>query len=148
MVISTSLANKDTEQRWMVWRRLSALKVNFLDTFHQTHRGQNLPLRSNWKLSVFIYDSAALQPLSGKLYTYLSAKRTFLFFVAIFELGSLLCGVATSSTFFILGRTVAGLGTSGLENGALTLIAGAVPLQRRPCKSHTNISSLAMLEGC
>ena len=78
--------------------------------------------------------SAALQPLSGKLYTHLSAKQTFLFFVALFELGSLLCAVSTSSTFFILGRTVAGLGTSGLENGALTLIAGAVPLHKRPCK--------------
>ncbi|TGJ79642.1 hypothetical protein E0Z10_g9123 [Xylaria hypoxylon] len=75
---------------------------------------------------------AALQPLTGKIYTYLSAKRTFLLFVAIFEIGSLLCAVSTSSTFFILGRTVAGLGTSGLENGALTLIAGAVPLHKRP----------------
>ncbi|KAK6217649.1 hypothetical protein LQW54_003371 [Pestalotiopsis sp. IQ-011] len=77
-------------------------------------------------------DDAALQPLSGKLYTYLSAKHTFLVYVAIFEVGSLLCAVATSSTFFILGRTVAGIGTSGLENGALTLIAGAVSLPKRP----------------
>ncbi|KAF5856993.1 hypothetical protein ETB97_006449 [Aspergillus alliaceus] len=75
---------------------------------------------------------AALQPLTGKFYTYLSAKRTFLFFVTIFEIGSLLCAVSTSSTFFVLGRTVAGLGASGLENGALTLIAGAVPLHKRP----------------
>jgi MFS family permease len=76
-----------------------------------------------------------LQPLSGKLYTYLGVKQVFLFFVFIFEIGSLLCAISTSSTFFILGRTVAGLGSSGLENGALTLIAGAVPLHRRPCKS-------------
>jgi len=72
-----------------------------------------------------------LQPLTGKFYTYLSAKQTFLFFVTIFEIGSLLCAVSTSSMFFILGRTVAGLGSSGLENGALTLIAGAVPLHKR-----------------
>ncbi|KAJ0123685.1 hypothetical protein J7T55_012154 [Diaporthe amygdali] len=75
---------------------------------------------------------AALQPLTGKLYTYLSAKKTFLFFSIIFEIGSLLCAVSTSSLFFIFGRTVAGLGSSGLENGALTLIAGAVPLNKRP----------------
>ncbi|KAI0103189.1 major facilitator superfamily transporter [Nemania sp. FL0031] len=85
-----------------------------------------------WYGGAYQLSSAALQPLTGKLYTYLSAKRTFLFFVAIFEIGSLLCAVSTSSTFFILGRTVAGLGTSGLENGALTLIAGAVPLHKRP----------------
>ncbi|KAH8196984.1 hypothetical protein TruAng_008843 [Truncatella angustata] len=68
----------------------------------------------------------------GGAYQLSSAKRTFLLFVAIFEIGSLLCAVSTSSTFFILGRTVAGLGTAGLENGALTLIAGAVPLHKRP----------------
>lgn len=81
--------------------------------------------------------SAALQPLTGKLYTYLSAKHTFLFFSFIFEIGSLLSAVSTSSMFFILGRTVAGLGSSGLENGALTLVAGAVPLSKRPCKLQT-----------
>lgn len=80
--------------------------------------------------------SAALQPLTGKLYTYLPVKQMFLFFVFIFEIGSLLCAVSTSSMFFILGRTVAGLGSSGLENGALNLIAGAVPPHKRPCKSQ------------
>ncbi|KAI0811599.1 major facilitator superfamily transporter [Xylaria sp. FL0064] len=85
-----------------------------------------------WYGGAYRLSSAALQPLTGKLYTYLSAKRTFLFFVAIFEIGSSLCAVSTSSTFFILGRAVAGLGTSGLENGALTLISGAVPLHKRP----------------
>ncbi|KAI1274063.1 putative MFS multidrug transporter [Xylaria sp. FL0933] len=92
------------------------------------HRLQDV----GWYGGAYQLSSAALQPLTGKLYTYLSAKRTFLFFVAIFEIGSLLCAVSTSSTFFILGRAVAGLGTSGLENGALTLISGAVPLHKRP----------------
>ncbi|KAI1345651.1 putative MFS multidrug transporter [Xylaria sp. FL0043] len=63
---------------------------------------------------------------------YQLSSEPFYFFVAIFEIGSLLCAVSTSSTFFILGRAVAGLGTSGLENGALTLISGAVPLHKRP----------------
>ncbi|KAI8186434.1 Efflux pump mokI [Colletotrichum sp. SAR 10_75] len=75
---------------------------------------------------------AALQPFTGKLYTYLNVKYTFLFFVFIFEIGSLLCAVSTSSIFFILGRTIAGLGSSALENGALNLVAGAVPLHKRP----------------
>ena len=33
---------------------------------------------------------------------------------------------------FIAGRTVAGLGSSGLMNGGMTIIAGAVPLEKRP----------------
>src|SRR5271167_3146277 len=70
--------------------------------------------------------SCALQPLAGKIYSqfstkvsYLSGrtcspspyltfpKYTFMAFVAIFELGSLLCGVAQSSKMLIVGRAVA-----------------------------------------
>jgi len=70
--------------------------------------------------------------LTGKFYTYFGSKYTFLKFLAVFELGSLLCGVANSSHMFIIGRAIAGLGSSGLVNGALTIIAACVPLVKRP----------------
>lgn len=57
---------------------------------------------------------------------------TFLVFFFIFELGSLLCGIATSSKMLIVARAVAGLGSSGLMNGALTIISSSVPLHRSP----------------
>lgn len=57
---------------------------------------------------------------------------TFLTFFAVFELGSLLCGIASSSKMLIVGRAVAGMGTSGLQNGGLTIISKSVPLERRP----------------
>ena len=50
----------------------------------------------------------------------------------MFELGSLVCGVAPSSVVFIIGRALAGLGASGIVNGALTMLAGAVPLHKSP----------------
>jgi MFS family permease len=34
----------------------------------------------------------------------------------------------------IVGRSVAGLGGSGLTNGALTIIGACVPLEKRACK--------------
>jgi MFS family permease len=34
----------------------------------------------------------------------------------------------------IIGRAVAGLGASGLTNGALTILAAAVPMHKRPGK--------------
>jgi len=77
--------------------------------------------------------SSVLQPLTGKLYTYFPTKWTVLIFFAIFELGSLLCAVSTSSAFFIAGRAIAGLGVSGLQNGTLSLISAAVPLEKRAC---------------
>ena len=56
---------------------------------------------------------------------------TFFTFVAIFEIGSLVCGVAPSSTALIIGRAVAGIGGSGLFNGALTIVAAASPKENR-----------------
>ncbi|KAI4942276.1 hypothetical protein J4E91_010250 [Alternaria rosae] len=75
---------------------------------------------------------ATLQPLSGKLYTHFNTKIVFLTFVSLFELGSLLCGVASSSAVLIAGRVVAGLGASGIVNGAMTILAGAVPVEKSP----------------
>lgn len=76
--------------------------------------------------------SAALQPLTGKFYTYFSSKWIFLSFFSIFEVGSLICGVANSSKMLIVGRAIAGMGSSGMLNGALNILAGAVPIKKRP----------------
>ena len=85
-----------------------------------------------WYGAAYMLASCSLQPLTGKLYTLYNSKWTFLCFFAIFELGSLLCGVADSSNMLIIGRAVAGMGSSGLTNGALTIIAACVPLEKRP----------------
>jgi MFS family permease len=58
-------------------------------------------------------------------------KYTFIVFLAIFEVGSLVCGVSQSSNMLIVGRAVAGIGASGLMNGALTIIAACSPLEKR-----------------
>ena len=92
---------------------------------------QSLP-DVGWYGSAYLLASCALQPSTGKIYTYTNSKYTFLTFFGIFELGSLLCGVATSSKMFIVGRAVAGIGSSGIVNGALTIIAACLPLQKRP----------------
>ena len=58
-------------------------------------------------------------------------------FIGIFELGSVLCGAAKSSKMLIVGRAVAGLGTSGMVNGALTILSVSVPLHVRASKCTT-----------
>ncbi|KAK0710044.1 major facilitator superfamily-domain-containing protein [Lasiosphaeria miniovina] len=85
-----------------------------------------------WYGAAYNLASGALQPLAGKFYTYFKSKWTFLIFVFIFTLGSLLCGVATSSNMLIVGRAVAGMGTSGIQNGAMTIISNSLPLEKRP----------------
>ncbi|KKK15676.1 hypothetical protein P175DRAFT_0498759 [Aspergillus ochraceoroseus IBT 24754] len=85
-----------------------------------------------WYGSAYTLASCALQPLTGKFYTHFTTKWVFLGFFGVFELGSLICGLANSSKMLIVGRAVAGMGTSGMVNGAMTIIAGALPMHRRP----------------
>ncbi|MDI1493419.1 MAG: hypothetical protein OHK93_005208 [Ramalina farinacea] len=92
-----------------------------------------------WYSGAYQLASAALQPLSGKIYTYFSLKWTFLAFFFVFELGSAICGAAQSSPMFIIGRAIAGLGSSGLFTGCLTTIANCVPKERRPLFQTVNI---------
>lgn len=85
-----------------------------------------------WYGSAYLLANCSLQPLAGKIYTHFNSKKVFLFFFAIFEIGSLLCGVSQSSNMLIISRAVAGMGGAGLMNGALTIISVAVPLPKRP----------------
>ncbi|KAH8682671.1 efflux pump protein [Xylariales sp. PMI_506] len=84
-----------------------------------------------WYAASYQLASASLQPMTGKLYTHFSVKWTFIMFVSVFMGGSLVCAIASSSVMFIGGRTIAGLGGSGLINGGLTVISGSVAPERR-----------------
>ncbi|TGO32669.1 hypothetical protein BHYA_0297g00010 [Botrytis hyacinthi] len=85
-----------------------------------------------WYGSAYLITNCSLQPLSGKLYTYFSSRYVFLSFFFLFECGSLLCGTAVSSDMLIVGRAVAGMGSAGLMNGAITILTHAVPMEKRP----------------
>jgi MFS family permease len=61
--------------------------------------------------------------------------------IFIFELGSLICGVATSSNALIAGRAIAGVGCAGIASGAYIIIGHVFPLRIRPIY----ISSIAMV---
>lgn len=45
---------------------------------------------------------------------------------------------------FIGGRAIAGIGGSGLINGGLTIISGAVPVEKRACKCLADRTSLTI----
>lgn len=84
-----------------------------------------------WYGSAYLLTTAALQPSLGKVYTFFNVKLTYVIAVAVFELGSVLCGAATSSKMLIVGRAIAGCGAAGIFSGAMTIIAFSVPLRKR-----------------
>ncbi|KAJ7823614.1 MFS transporter [Mycena olivaceomarginata] len=85
-----------------------------------------------WYGSSYLLAIAATQLLFGKFYTFLPIKSVFLTAISVFEVGSLVCGVAPNSKALIIGRAVAGLGSAGIFTGALIIIAHSVPLAKRP----------------
>lgn len=85
-----------------------------------------------WYGSAYFLTAASMTAIWGKIYQKFNIKYWFVGTVAIFELGSLICGVAPNSVTLIVGRAIAGLGVSGIFSGALVIIAYEVPLERRP----------------
>jgi predicted MFS family arabinose efflux permease len=74
----------------------------------------------------------SFQLLMGKVYKFYPAKPWFLAGIVMFEVGSAICGAAPSSKAFIVGRAIAGLGSSGMFSGMMVIMFHTVPLQQRP----------------
>jgi MFS family permease len=68
----------------------------------------------------------------GKIYKFYPAKPLFITGITLFEVGSAICGAAPNSTSFIVGRAIAGMGSSGIFTGAMVIIFHTVPLRQRP----------------
>ncbi|KAI1296448.1 major facilitator superfamily domain-containing protein [Xylaria venustula] len=85
-----------------------------------------------WYGSAYQLGSAVFVPLSGGIYQNFRLKWSYLVFFAIFEAGSAICGAAPTSVALIIGRVVAGIGASGINSGAFTILACSVPIEKRP----------------
>ncbi|KAI1656409.1 MFS general substrate transporter [Daldinia decipiens] len=102
-----------------------------------------------WYGASFMVALCASQPLAGKTYTLFSKKHTFLLYLFVFELGSLVCALAPTSNSLIVGRAVAGLGASGIFAGGLTILTTIVPLRKRPIWTGTwsSVFAIASIVG-
>nr|UOS85807.1 MFS transporter [Hypoxylon rubiginosum] len=85
-----------------------------------------------WYAAAYNLGSAAVQPLTGKIFNVFPLKWSFLVFFFFFEVGSVLCGAAQTSDMLIVGRAIAGAGASGLLSGSILIVSSCVPLQKRP----------------
>ncbi|TLD19086.1 hypothetical protein PspLS_09970 [Pyricularia sp. CBS 133598] len=85
-----------------------------------------------WYRSASFVASAGLQLPLAKLYTYFDAKWTYLASLAVFELGCVICSIATSPSVFIAGRAVSGVGAAGLYPGVVNILGLAASAKLRP----------------
>ncbi|KAI1090649.1 MFS general substrate transporter [Rostrohypoxylon terebratum] len=85
-----------------------------------------------WYGSAYQLTTAASQLVFGRIYKFYEVKRVFLIAVALFEIGSVICGAAPNSIAFILGRAIAGLGSAGIFSGVMIIMIPLVPLRKRP----------------
>jgi MFS family permease len=88
---------------------------------------------AHWEDICFIFFEGIIYALNSLSLTELPlSKFTFLSFLAVFELGSLLYATANGSFMFIVGRAVTRMGGAGLVNGCLNTLTVVAPLEKRP----------------
>ncbi|KAL9597090.1 MAG: hypothetical protein Q9219_005373 [cf. Caloplaca sp. 3 TL-2023] len=102
-----------------------------------------------WYGSSFFLALACFQPFWGKAYQYFSVKYTFILAVFIFEIGSLLAGIAQSSTVLIVGRAITGVGGAGIATGGYAILTVIATPEQRPIYTGfvTTIYSIANVIG-
>ncbi|OKI29920.1 MFS transporter [Saccharothrix sp. CB00851] len=85
----------------------------------------------SWVVTSYLLAETIMTALIGKFGDLFGRKRAFLSSVALFLVGSFLCGWADSMTWLILARAVQGLGAGGLMVTSAAVIADVVPLSER-----------------
>ena len=84
----------------------------------------------SWIVTGYTIVGAALLVPAGRLSDRRGRRRTFLGGVALFALGSLLCGLAPTAVTLIAARVVQALGSALLTPASLALIVDAFPTRR------------------
>ena len=120
----SSLITTDAQQVSLDQTIVATAIPKITDQFHRLDQ-------VGWYASAFFITIGAFQSTFGKIYKYFPLKAGFLLAIFVFEIGSLICAVAPTSTVLILGRAIAGMGAAGLGSGAYTIIAFCAPENQR-----------------
>ena len=84
-----------------------------------------------WVYSAYLLTSTMTVPIYGKLADLYGRKPIFLAGIALFLLGSVLCGLANSMPQLVLFRALQGLGAGAVMPLVFTIIGDIYPLQER-----------------
>ncbi|KAH6645305.1 major facilitator superfamily domain-containing protein [Truncatella angustata] len=84
-----------------------------------------------WIGAGFPLGSVAVVLLNGVLYTNFDMKWVYIATLAIFEVGSALCGAAPNMSALIVGRAIAGAGGNGVFQGSLNMFSSLTSPEER-----------------
>ncbi|ORY39947.1 MFS general substrate transporter, partial [Rhizoclosmatium globosum] len=84
-----------------------------------------------WLGSAYLLTAAPVQTLYGKFADIFGRKWVFVFAISVFEIGSLICGAATSMAMLIAGRAIAGIGGGGIFSCVIIIISDIVSIRDR-----------------
>ncbi|KAK8109044.1 hypothetical protein PG984_014845 [Apiospora sp. TS-2023a] len=131
-------AFKPTLQFWVVF--LALLLATLLSALDGAIVATALPTISSdlnvgpdfvWVANVYFLTGAVLQPLFGQLSDLWGRRPIFIAILAVFTLGSGLCGGASSGRMLIAARAVQGIGAGGINMMVDLILCDLVPMRER-----------------
>lgn len=153
----------EADSRLLAGRRLALVHIGFLTSIllvalDQTIVATALPKLASefqaldqltWVVSAYFLTQAGLMLTFGQILTIASNKWVYLVCIVLFELGSLICGVAPSMNVLIFGRAFQGVGASGIFISILTILSQVTRLEQRPLLfgSFGGVFALASVVG-
>lgn len=84
-----------------------------------------------WVAGIYMLTMTACMPILGKLSDIFGRKRLYLISVALFILGSLVSGSASTMELLLLGRGIQGVGAGGLMPLAMVIFGETFTLEQR-----------------
>ncbi|MBP1466059.1 MFS transporter [Candidatus Chloroploca sp. M-50] len=85
----------------------------------------------SWVFAIYMLTSTTVGPIFGKLSDLYGRRPLYMVAIAVFMLGSLLCGLATSMSQLIAARAIQGVGAGGLLPLAFIIVGDIFTLEQR-----------------
>ncbi|KAF8807249.1 MFS general substrate transporter [Phlegmacium glaucopus] len=92
---------------------------------------QASPIQYTWVGVAYLLTQTAFQPLYGRVSDLVGRKNVLYSSIAIFALGSALCGAARSINWLIAARALAGIGGGGIVSAVWVITAEIVEFKQR-----------------
>ncbi|KAI1143044.1 putative MFS transporter [Hypoxylon sp. FL0543] len=99
----------------------------------------------SWYPAAYSLAVCAMTPLAGKIAAVFPLRWVYQCHFFIFLVGSLICGCASTSSMFIAGRAIAGVGASGVASGGLTIVITISDTKKKPL--NMGIASACFILG-